>query len=287
VYFSTDDGEQWQSLRLNMPATSIRDLVLHEDDIAVATHGRGFWILDDIEPLRQATANAGLLKPQRAWRFRWNKNTDTPLPADEPAGQNPPEGAILDYRLPSDAKEVTLEILDANGALVRRYSSNDPARPPQDTGNVPWYWIRPFRPLPLKAGHHRVTWDLRYPPLPQARPSFPIAAVPFDTPPSPTSPYVMPGAYTVRLTVDGKTSTQPLVVEMDPRVKATREELAQQFALSMKVYGWIQQLGDDEQNAQLRQAADTLLEALQSADAAPSTQLAAAVAALGAGIPAR
>ena len=287
VYVSFDDGDQWHSVRLNMPASSIRDLIVHQDDVAVATHGRGFWILDNIEPLRQAKSNDVLLKPQRAWRFRWNKNTDTPLPADEPAGQNPPEGAILDYRLPTDAKEVTLEILDANGSLVRRYSSNDPAPPPQDTGNAPAYWIRPLRALPARAGHHRVTWDLRHPPLPQARPSYPIAAIPFDTPPSPTSPYAMPGTYTVRLTVDGKSSSQPLVVEMDPRVKASREDLAQQFALSMKAYQWIQQLDDDEKNAELRRAADTLLDALQSADAAPSTQLVAAVAELEARIAAR
>jgi photosystem II stability/assembly factor-like uncharacterized protein len=275
VYVSFDDGERWHSLRLNMPASSIRDLIVHQDDVAVATHGRGFWILDDIEPLRQIQSSA-LLKPQRAWRFRWNKNTDTPLPADEPAGQNPPEGAILDYRLSSDAKEVTLEILDANGSVIRHYSSSDPAPPPQDTGQVPWYWIRPLRALPTTAGHHRVTWDLRYPPLAQARPSYPIAAIPFDTPPSPTSPYAMPGTYTVRLTVDGKTSTQPLVVEMDPRVKASREDLAQQFALSMKVYEWTKQLGEGE----LRSAAAGLLRALQAGDAAPSAQLAAAVAEL-------
>ena len=280
VYVSFDDGEQWQSLRLNMPATSIRDLIVHQDDVAVATHGRGFWILDDIEPLRQAKSNDVLLKPQRAWRFRWNKNTDTPLPADEPAGQNPPEGAILDYRLASDAKEVTLEILDATGALVRRYSSSDPAPEPQDTGNVPALWIRPLRALPTSAGHHRVTWDLRYTPLPQARPSYPIAAIPFDTPPSPTSPYAMPGAYTVRLTVDGKSSTQPLVVEMDPRVKATAADLELQFILSMKVYEALKELGTDEKDAEVRGLLGSLLRALQSADAAPSKQLIAAVAEL-------
>ncbi|HEV7237784.1 MAG TPA: glycoside hydrolase [Thermoanaerobaculia bacterium] len=287
VYVSYDDGEQWQSLRLNMPATSIRDLVVHQDDVAVATHGRGFWILDAIEPLRQAKSKDVLLKPQRAWRFRWNKNTDTPLPADEPAGQNPPDGAILDYRLASDAKEVTIEILDANGALVRRYSSNDPAPAPQDTGQVPANWIRPLRALPTSAGHHRVTWDLRYPPLLQARPSYPIAAIPYDTPPSATSPYAMPGTYTVRLTVDGKSSTQPLVVEMDPRVKASRDDLVRQFALSMKTYEWLKQLGDDEKNAELRTSAASLLRSLQSADAAPSAQLAASVAELETRIPAR
>ena len=274
VYVSFDDGERWQSLRLNMPASSIRDLIVKDDDVAVATHGRGFWILDDIEPLRQARATEMLLKPQRAWRVRWNKNTDTPLPADEPAGQNPPEGAILNYVLPSAAREITLEILDASGNLVRRYSSTDPAVPPRDTANVPAYWIRPQLPLPTSAGMHRVTWDLRYPPLPQKRPGFPIAAIPRETTPTPTSPYAMPGTYTVRLTVDGKTSTQPLDLQMDPRVKASREDLHAQFELSMKVYGWMKQLPPD---APLRDDAETLLEMLQQADAAPSTQLATAV----------
>ncbi|HJQ38387.1 MAG TPA: glycoside hydrolase, partial [Thermoanaerobaculia bacterium] len=157
VFVSFDDGDEWQSLRHNMPATSIRDLVLHEDDVVVATHGRGFWILDDIEPLRQTPQL--LYKPQRAWRFRWNKNTDTPLPADEPAGQNPPDGAIIDYYLASPASEVTLEILSSDGSLIRRYSSRDLAAPPADTGNVPWYWIRPPRVLSTTTGMHRFVWD--------------------------------------------------------------------------------------------------------------------------------
>jgi photosystem II stability/assembly factor-like uncharacterized protein len=273
VYVSFDDGGQWQPLRLNMPATSIRDLVVHEDDLAVATHGRGFWILDDIEPLRQARTTDVLLKPQRAWRVRWNKNTDTPLPADEPAGQNPPDGAILDYVLAAPASLVTLEILDANGAVVRRYASNDPVEPVQDTGNVPWYWIRPRRVPSTAPGMHRFVWDLHYPPLPQATPSYPIAAVPFDTAPRATSPWVLPGTYTVRLTVDGKTSTQPLAVAMDPRVKTPRAGLEEQFQLSMKVYGWMQRLTDEA----LKTAATSLFESLQDADTAPSSQLVEAV----------
>ncbi|MFL6246085.1 MAG: glycoside hydrolase [Thermoanaerobaculia bacterium] len=273
VYVSFDDGAQWQSLRLNMPASSIRDLIVHEDDVAVATHGRGFWILDNIEPLRQAHSSDTLLKPQRAWRVRWNKNTDTPLPADEPAGQNPPEGAIVDYVLTAPASLVTLEILDANGALVRRYASNDPVAPVQDTGNVPWYWIRPQRVPSTAPGMHRFVWDLHYTPLPQAKPSYPIAAVPFETAPVATSPWVLPGTYTVRLTVDGKTSTQPLTVAMDPRVKTPRAGLEEQFRLSMKVYEWMQQLTDDT----LKEAAASLLESLQAADTAPSTQLIEAV----------
>jgi photosystem II stability/assembly factor-like uncharacterized protein len=280
VYVSFDDGDHWQSLRLNMPATSIRDLVLHEDDIAVATHGRGFWILDDIEPLRQSRASSALLAPQRTWRFRWNKNTDTPLPADEPAGQNPPDGAILDYVLDAPASLVTLEIVDAAGSVIRRYSSADAVTQPVDTANVPKLWIRPQRALPVTRGMHRFVWDLHYTPAPGARLSYPIAAVRGDTAPSYSSPWVMPGTYTVRLTVDGKVSSQPLTVQMDPRVKASPGELAQQFELSMKAYGWLQKLGDSENETPLKAAAATLLETLQQADAAPSQQVIAAMAEL-------
>ncbi len=273
VYVSFDDGEQWQPLRLNMPATSIRDLVVHGDDIAVATHGRGFWILDNIEPLRQARSADTLLRPQRAWRVRWNKNTDTPLPADEPAGQNPPDGAILDYVLAAPASLVTLEILGPDNVLVRRYASNDPVEPVQDTGNVPWYWISPPRVPSTAAGMHRFVWDLHYPPLPQPRLSYPIAAVPFETAPAPTAPWVQPGTYRVRLTVDGQTSTQFLIVAMDPRVKTSREGLQEQLGLSLQVYDRLARLTDET----LKEQAASLLESLQAADTAPSAQLVEAV----------
>ncbi len=246
VYVSFDDGDHWQSLRLNMPATSIRDLIVHEDDIAVGTHGRGFWILDDIEPLRQAAAAAAatteafLHKPARAWRFRWNKNTDTPLPPDEPSGQNPPEGAIIDYVVNGTAAvPVTLEILDSAGNLVRRYSSAEKAKAPADEGQVPWYWIRPTPGLSGSPGMHRFVWDLHYAPAPGTRVRYGINAVPHNTAPSPGSPWVMPGTYTVKLTARGKSSTQPLVVAMDPRVKTSTEGLAQQFTLSKAMYDGI------------------------------------------------
>jgi hypothetical protein len=249
VWASFDDGDHWQSVRQNMPASSVRDLVLKDDDVVVATHGRGFWILDDIEPLRQSVGAAALgsaarpgagaptlLKPARAYRFRWNKNTDTPIPPDEPAGQNPPDGAIIDYALAAPAKTVTLEILDAAGKLVRRYSSADKAEAPKDHGNVPWYWIRPPQVLSTAPGGHRFVWDLHYSPLPQAQVVYPIAAVAYNTAPIPTSPWAMPGDYSVRLTVDGKASAQPLRVVMDPRVKTPAVGLAEQFRLSKEMY---------------------------------------------------
>ena len=310
AYVSFDDGDHWQSLRLNMPASSIRDLVVHENDIAVATHGRGFWILDDIAPLRQVRVGQALppvrlFKPSQAYRFRWSKYTDTPLPPDEPAGQNPPDGAIIDYALAASAGEVMLEILEPAGKLVRKYSSADKADPPKDTGNVPWYWIRPPQALSRQPGMHRFVWDLHYTPLPQKAPTFPIGAVPRDTAPDSTSPWVVPGTYTVRLTAGGQSATQPLVIVMDPRVKTSREDLAQQLALSAQVCEDLKRIGvaldefgsmqeiDKEAKAIAGEEAATpggtdtltsvaaslraLFEALQAADVAPTTQLVTAV----------
>ncbi len=221
VYVSLDDGATWLSLRLNMPATSIRDLAIKGDDLVVGTHGRSFWILDDITPLRLVTTMTSwrsprLYQPQQAIRVRWNQNTDTPLPPDEPRGQNPPEGAILDYALTSDAESVAIEILNAQGAIVRRYSSDDAVPPVKDVGNWPAYWQRPLRALPRTAGSHRVSWDLHYPPPKTDRFEYPIAAVAGGTTLEPKGPWVLPGTYSVRLTVDGATTTQQLVVVMDP-----------------------------------------------------------------------
>ncbi|MBX6365711.1 MAG: glycoside hydrolase, partial [Gemmatimonadetes bacterium] len=241
VYFSTDDGDHWRSLRLNMPAVSIRDLVIKDADLVVATHGRGFWILDDISPLRQldalaTSAPAALLRPAPAWRFRWNKYTDTPLPPGEPMGENPPDGAILDYWLAAAPKApVTLEVLDAAGTLVRRYSSADPAPPPRDEGNVPAYWIRPPQRPQAAPGLHRFVWDLHWTPPAAPETGFPIAAVPGNTPREPRGPWALPGQYTVRLTVDGRSYTAPLTVRMDPRVKATPAELARQLETAQRL----------------------------------------------------
>ena len=241
VYVSFDDGEKWESLRLNLPATSVRDLTLKNDDLVVATHGRGFWILDNITPLRQFTKNQRenfLFKPETALRVRWNLNTDTPLPPDEPAGENPPDGAMIDYFLSADASgPVTLEIKNASGQLVRHYSSADaPAEADPKKLRIPAYWIRPFQPLSSKAGKHRFLWDMHYTPVPDVEPQFPIAAQYRNTAPTPTSPWVMPGDYTVTLTVNGKSFSQPLEVKMDPRVKASVADLQDQFDLSQQLY---------------------------------------------------
>ena len=255
VYVSFDDGERWQPLRLNMPATSIRDLIVKDSDLAVATHGRGFWILDDVTPLRQfldfATAPVALVRPARALRVRFDTNSDTPLPPDEPAGKNPPDGAVLDYWLAKpSAGPVVLEVLDGDGRVVRRFSSADRAEPPRDEGNVPHWWIRPQRVPSTESGLHRFVWDLHWPAAAALEFSYPIAAVPHDTPREPRGPWALPGAYTVRLTVDGASFTQPLRIEMDPRVKTPPDGLRQQFELSFRVAQALQQ--DFDALAELR-----------------------------------
>jgi photosystem II stability/assembly factor-like uncharacterized protein len=280
VFVSFDDGESWHPLRQNMPATSIRDLVIHDNDLVVGTHGRGFWILDDISPLRQmreevAQANAYLFAPGIATRVRHNMNTDTPLPPDEPAGQNPPDGAILYYRLKTaPAGPVTIEILDSSQKLVRKFSSADTAEPvnPQEL-NIPTYWIRPSQPLTASVGMHRFVWDLHYPPPPAQRFSYPISAIYRDTPREPQGPAVMPGEYQVRLTVDGKSLMQPLAVRMDPRVKTPPADLQQQFDLSMRLVNLMKQAGTGRLSMQL----SSLYGILQGADAAPTSQTVAAV----------
>ena len=241
AYFSLDDGEQWQPLRLNMPATSIRDLVIHDDDIVVGTHGRSFWILDDMTPLRQLDAKVGsaqtfLFKPKLTYRFRRNKNTDTPLPPEEPAGKNPPDGAIINYRLGADSgTPVVLDILDDAGKSVRTFSSADPVEPIETDLNVPTYWVRPRQQLAPNRGTHRFVWDLHYPPPKVLGHDYPISAVYGDTPRFPLGPAVLPGTYTVRLSANGRSYTQPLVIRMDPRVQITDAGLRMQRDIGLRM----------------------------------------------------
>ncbi|HET9183554.1 MAG TPA: glycoside hydrolase [Candidatus Angelobacter sp.] len=282
VYVSFDDGDHWQSLRLNMPASSVRDVIVKNDDLAAGTHGRGFWILDDITPLRQIdqkvlSSQAHLFKPQTAMRVRWDTNTDTPLPPDFPAGQNPPDGAIIDYYLQSaPSGPVTLEIKDRTGKMVRKYSSADKPQPIDPMLNIPTYWVRPPQVLSAEAGMHRFLWDMHYPDVPGAEKQYPIAAVPHNTAPQPTGPWVMPGNYTVVLTVDGKSYSQPLTVKMDPRVKTPTAGLQQQFAMSDQAYNRLLTLVPAvDQGTQLRkQVEDRLKVAPEGSEAAAAlTQL--------------
>jgi photosystem II stability/assembly factor-like uncharacterized protein len=236
VWASLDDGDHWQSLQLNLPHTSMRDLWIHDDDLIVATHGRSFWILDDITPLREASTeilnSVHLFKPAPAYRIERDTYTDTPLPPDEPVGENPPDGAIIDYSLPAAATKVAIEILDAQNKLVRRFASDDKPEATQEQLEkqlIPLYWLRPPQQLSTAAGMHRWVWDLHYTAPASTRHEYPIAAIPRDTPRLPLGPNAVPGTYSVRLTVDGKSSTASLLVKMDPRIKISQADLQKKF----------------------------------------------------------
>ncbi len=275
VYVSFDDGDHWQSLQLNLPVSSMRDLTIHGNDLVVATHGRAFWILDDISPLRQIhaateTADARLFQPATAIRIRGNVNNDTPLPPETPAGLNPPEGAILYYSLLSAAQsEVSIEILDGSGKLIRKYSSDDPPRPPDKGLPFTESWFRPPAPLSKEPGMHRWVWDLRYtPPTTNVHEYSMATAFGQDTPILPRGPLVLPGKYQVRLTVDGKSFTQPLTVQMDPRVKTPLPGLARQLDLGLKIRAAL----DHATSHELAEALAHLAIIVDSADRAPTSQ---------------
>src|SRR5207245_1077975 len=174
---------------------------------------------------------------------RWNVNTDTPLPPEEPAGQNPPDGAVIDYYLnTSSAGPITLEILDSQNKVVRRFAGTDQPEPVHEKElDIPTYWIRPFQILSSKAGGHRFVWDLHYPAPEGAPRTYPISAIYRNTPSEPAGPWVMPGQYLVKLTDHSKSHTQPLTIKMDPRLKTASDDLAQQFALSMQCYEGMRQ----------------------------------------------
>jgi photosystem II stability/assembly factor-like uncharacterized protein len=243
VWLSLDAGEHWSSLQLNLPRTSMRDLLIHEGDLIVATHGRSFWSLDDISRLRQLPAGpqreALLLKPASAWRVYRSTWSDTPLPPDEPLGANPPAGAVLEYYLPGAARgTVTLEILDSAGTLVRRYRSDDALEPTAEElarGLIPPHWIKPAAVLPATAGMHRWVWDLRYPAPRATTRGYPISAVPHATPPIPEGPLALPGEYRVRLTVDGRRLEAPLTLRQDPRVQLPAAALEEQLRLALQL----------------------------------------------------
>ena len=232
VYVSFDDGDNWQALQLNLPVTSVRDLVVHEDDLVVATFGRSFWVLDDVTPLRQmdshvASADAWLFRPGTAYRVRPGSDQGTPVPTDEPLAENPPNGAVMDYYLKGKAPSaVQLEIFDSEGKLVRRFASNDELRK-TSPDDVPFEikWVHEPQALSAEAGMHRFVWDLRYALPKNVRGSFW----------GPSGPLATPGNYTVKLTAYGKSITQPLTIKMDPRVKTPQDALVRQFELASKI----------------------------------------------------
>jgi photosystem II stability/assembly factor-like uncharacterized protein len=239
VSVSFDDGNQWQSLQLNLPNTSMRDLNVHGNDLVVATHGRGFWILDDVEPLRELAHTSAwngphLFAPIVAYRIRRNVNTDTPLPPEEPHGTNPPDGAIFYYTLPASAAHVAITLYDAHGVAVRRYSSDDPAPRPIEF-DKPTYWERPFVRPSTDAGMHRFVWDLREAMPESVAVDLPISANFEDTPRVPQGASIVPGRYVVKLDVDGVVRSQPLRIFMDPRVSVSQAALERQYAMAHDV----------------------------------------------------
>jgi len=241
VYVSFDDGDHWQSLQLNLPVTGVRDLTIHGDDLVIATYGRSFWILDNITPLRQVLEARGasgpwLYRPATAVRMDNDSFPGTPLPPEEPTAENPPNGAMIDYFLPSPASAVRLEVSDAQQNLVRKFSSEDHPAEEQSTPKylplpVAERWFTKPEVLEKAAGMHRFVWNLTW-----GSSGGPSADEEAEYR-NPSGPKAVPGIYQVRLTVDGKTQTQSLKVIMDPRSPATPEVLTQQLELGQKIFG--------------------------------------------------
>jgi len=292
AFVSFNDGKEWQSLQLNLPTASVRDLAIRDGDLVAATFGRAFWVLDDLSPLRQLTAQvaaapAHLFRPADAFRVRRDTNSDTPLPPEEPAGTNPPAGAILDYTLRQvPSQMIKLAIYDAHGKLVRQYSSApipESVRRPVKWPTVADYWMANPKPLPTHVGMNRFVWDLRYSPPPSVKHSYPMSAIPHDTPAGPEGPLVVPGKYVVKLTVAGQTYTQPLTVHRDPRETTPASDFAAQLSLEQKImagmresyqaYQAAKQHGDGDgaqQFAGLNGTLSGLANDIEGADAAPT-----------------
>jgi photosystem II stability/assembly factor-like uncharacterized protein len=251
AHVSFDGGDHWQTLQLNLPPVSVRDLQVHGSDLVAATYGRGLWSLDNLSPLRKADIDATriqLLPLEAATRVRWDVWPDTPLPPDTAAGQNPVDGAIIDYYLPSDVTgEITLDIRDEHGRTVRHYSSTAPLPDPLPA-NAPEFWFAAAPVLSTKIGLHRFVWDLQWE-HPATLPfgyygklldyteyTLPDHAVAGQTPRhQPPGPYVVPGRYEVVLTVAGQTYRQPLLVKVDPRVPASQADLQAQLDLARQI----------------------------------------------------
>jgi photosystem II stability/assembly factor-like uncharacterized protein len=295
VWVSFDDGDHWRSLRLNMPAISVRDIQVKDDstclcaDLIAGTHGRGFWILDDVTPLRdlaraKAVATTYVVRPQTAVRVRFGTNEPTPWPPELPAAENPPTGAIIDYVLGTGASAVRLEIVTSSGRVIRSYSSSDSVRePPTDQVcrknptardcSLPLYWPAPEQRVLTSAGLHRFAWDMRYQPVgeePQTGEVEATGAVPHRSEHTPRAPWAPAGRYTVRLGVDGKTYTQPLTVRLDPRVKIPVAGQRQLAALTQEMYDSAQSahIAATEARAQSDSVAQRLESASRSALAA-------------------
>jgi hypothetical protein len=253
MFVSFDAGEHWQSLQLNLPASSMRDLWVHGDDLVLGTYGRALWILDNVTPLRQIAAGAPataarLLEPAPAIRARWDVNGDTPLPVEVPTAPNPPEGAVIDYLLPPGVEgEITLTIRDAAGTVVRTFTSTAPPKPTL-LPNVPEYWFAPPSVLTRNPGLNRFAWNLRYP-NPKILPfgyfggllgfvEYTLAdhAIPGRTPrDQPEGALVLPGQYTVELVAGEKRDRRTLVIKPEPRGRASEADLKAQLEVAGRV----------------------------------------------------
>jgi len=273
VFASFDDGDHWHSLTLDLPATPVTDMEIHGDDLAISTYGRGLWILDNITPIRELTpevlASAShLFAPAPALRVRWDTNQDTPLPIETPAAKNPPDGTAIDYYLnPAPADGATITIRDAGGNIVRTFTGT-PSEPKLPPPNVPEYWFSKPQPVDASSGLHRFIWNLRYespkvlpagyygPILQYTEYTLADHAIPHETPrQQPEGPLVVPGLYTVEFNSGGHTVTQPLTVELDPRVHASQADLEAQLALARRIMSGIEISYSEYQKQALLQAA--------------------------------
>ena len=296
VFVSWDDGDHWQSLSLNLSPTPITDLEVHANDLVISTFGRSLWILDDVTPVREinqqiVASDAYLFPPANGMRVRWDNYQDTPYPIETPAGQNPPDGAIVDYFLKKGAEsELTLTIYDEKESVIAQFSSE--AKPPDFLpANAPDYWFALPDALTKSSGVNRFVWNLRYPP-PQTLPygydgdlleyaEYTLAdhAVPGLTPrEQPRGPLVVPGKYTVELRYAGQTLRQPLIVGLDPRVQASHSDLAEQRDLALKIVRGMKSSYDAyKEVAALRKVLDERQKATSAADSAKMKEMAAAL----------
>ena len=242
VYVSFSDGKKWQPLTLNFPTTSVRDLVVHDGDLIAGTQGRGIWVLDDLEPLRELTKNITsedfhLFKPAHAIRLRKDENHDTPWPPSTPLGKNPPTGAIIDYWFKDQAKTpVKITIQDKNGKVINKFISDEKIKNLPANRYFQKGWLGKKQRIETGPGMHRFVWNLRYPRPNALVYSYSIAAIwDQDTPLRPDGPLALPGKYVVKLTVNGKTYSQPLFIKLDPRVKTPNAALKKQLELALKI----------------------------------------------------
>jgi hypothetical protein len=259
---------------LNLPNTSYRDITFHGNDLVVGTYGRGIWVLDDYPVLRQLTPSiasepAHLFRPDETIRVRRNVNADTPFPPEVPHALNPPDGVVIYYSLASTpSSPIAIDVLDASGAVVRHMTSapgipvKEAAEPPE-----PNFWIAPPYSLPARAGTNRATWDFRYDAPQVFTHSYEINANPGLTPASPEGPMAPPGTYAIRLTVDGKSYTQPVTVRNDPRSLATVADIKAQTALLMKFNEGAKESWDGYNQVEaMRRSVANLMTANQPAD---------------------